>query len=479
MSLVNDMLRDLEQRNERPASALGNQSSVKAAQFVEADKPNNLPRLFLWVIGVSALLMTAWLLWQDQSSSPAVVNNDVQSAPPVEKTTDQPVIQEVKPAPTGPAIAEPKVEPIEPSRAVITEIKWAGTDQGGDLVVRLDGAADVQVVSQNENVIVIAFDDAILQTAVPRISNHLVKRVDLNTEPDRALLTVTTKLDSQFAFRVQQAPTTLILGVIAKEPSVKPVESVVVTEVVSEKSNSEEQPDATEQVKEVVQKPNGIKSGEELQVAHPNDAMVEKTRPSKPVTKATAKLSDQQSADRARRLINQGKLADAETLLLKSIVGQSSKSLASRRLLATLYLSTNNQSKAERLLSDSLALYPTDVALRKLQARIWLTSGQQAQAVSLLEKDKPAMKQDAEFYELLASAYQQDGNFTKAAQNYYQLLQFNNQVPRWWVGLGYAFEQSQRFQDARNAYRSAMQIPSIDSSLKQYAQQRIQALTGR
>ncbi|WP_415895385.1 tetratricopeptide repeat protein [Neptuniibacter sp. PT34_22] len=479
MSLVNDMLRDLEQRNERPASVPGNQSSVKAAQFVEADKPNNLPRLFLWVIGVSALLMTAWLLWQDQSSSPAVVNNDVQSAPSSEKTTDQPITQSLVPTPAETVVAEPKVEPIEPSRAVITEIKWAGTNQGGDLVVRLDGSADVQVVSQNKNVIVIAFDDAILQTVVPRVSNGLVKRVDLNSESDRALLTVTTQRDSQFAFRVQQAPTTLVLGVMAKEPSVKPVARVVATEVASEDSNSEEQTEVPKQVEEVVKKPNGIKSGEELQVAHPNDAMVEKTRPSKPVTKATVKLSDQQSADRARRLINQGKLADAETLLLRSIAGQSTKSLASRRLLATLYLSTNNQSKAERLLSDSLALFPSDAALRKLQARIWLTSGQQAQAASLLEKDKPAMNQDAEFYELLASAYQQDGNYTKAAQNYYQLLQFNNQVPRWWVGLGYAFEQSQRFQDARNAYQSAMQIPSIDSSLKQYAQQRIQALSGR
>lgn len=479
MSLVNDMLRDLEQRNERPASAPGNQTSVKAAQYVEADKPNNLPRLLLWIIGASALLMTAWLLWQDQSSSPAVVNNDVQSVPSSEKTTDQPVTPKVAPIPAVTVVAEPKLEPVEPSRAVITEIKWAGTEQGGDLVVRLDGAADVQVVSQSENVIVIAFDNAILQSAVPSISNSLVKRVDLTTESGRALLTVTTQRDSQFAFRVQQTPTTLVLGVMAKEPSVKPVERVAVTEVASEDNNPEERAEVPEQVEEVVKKPNGIKSGEELQVAHPNDAMVEKTRPSKPVTKATAKLSDQQAADRARRLINQGKLADAETLLLKSIAEQTAKSLASRRLLATLYLSTNNQLKAEGLLSDSLALYPSDASLRKLQARIWLTSGKQAQVVSLLENDKPALQQDAEFYELLASAYQQDGNFTKAAQSYYQLLQFNNQVPRWWVGLGYAFEQSQRFQDARNAYRSAMQIPSIDSSLKQYAQQRVQALSGR
>ncbi|WP_415899521.1 tetratricopeptide repeat protein [Neptuniibacter sp. QD48_11] len=477
MSLVNDMLRDLEQRNERPVSMDGNQSSIKAAQTVEVEKPNSLPRLILWFIGFSALLMTAWLLWQDQSSSSAVGNKEVQPALSSKGMTDQPVTPEVAPTPAVPVVVESKVEPVEPSRTVITEIKWAGTDQGGDLVVRLDGAADVQVVSQNANVIVIAFDDAILQSALPSISNGLVKSVDLNTESDRALLTVTTLRDSQFAFRVQQAPTTLILGVIAKESNVEAVEHV--PQVVSENHSLEEGVETTEKIEEIIKKTNAIKSGKELQVAHPNDVMAEKSRPSKPVTKVTAKLSDQQSADRARRLINQGKLADAETLLLKSIAEQVSNSLASRRLLATLYLSTGNQQKAERVLSDSLVLFPSDTALRKLQARIWLTSDQQIQAVSLLEKDKPAMKQDTEFYELLASAYQQSGNYTKSAQNYYQLLQLNNQVPRWWVGLGYAFEQSQRFHDALNAYRSAAKIPSIDSSLKQYAQQRVQALSGR
>ncbi|WP_415902342.1 tetratricopeptide repeat protein [Neptuniibacter sp. QD29_5] len=479
MSLVNDMLRDLEQRNERPVSMDGNQSSIKAAQTVEAEKPNSLPRLILWFIGFSALLMTAWLLWQEQSSSSTVANNDVQLVPALEKTKEKLIRQEVSQVPAIPVLVDQKAEPVKPSQAAITEIQWAGTEQGGDLVVRLDGATDVQVVSQNANVIVIAFDDAILQSALPSISNGLVKSVDLNTEYDRAVLTVTTLRDSQFAFRVQQAPTTLILGVFAKEPQVEAAEHVPVTQVVSENLNLEEVVETTQKVEEIAKKPNTIKSGKELQVAHPGDAMLEKSRPSKPVAKVTAKLSDQQSADRARRLINQGKLADAETLLLKSITEQVPNSLASRRLLATLYLSTGNQPKAESLLSDSLVQFPSDAALRKLQARIWLTSGQQIQAVSLLEKDKPAMKQDTEFYELLASAYQQSGNYTKSAQNYYQLLQLNNQVSRWWVGLAYAFEQSKRFHDALNAYRSAVKIPSIDSSLKQYAQQRVQALSGR
>lgn len=479
MSLVNDMLRDLEQRNERPASVPGNQSSVKAAQYVESDKPNTLPRLLLWLIGLSALLMTAWLLWQDQASAPVDVRNDVQTAKPIQKLVEQPVTDEPKQTAIVPVVEQLKPEPVASSQVVIREIQWAGTDQGGDLVVRLDGAADVQVVSQNDNVIVIAFDDVVLQTALPRISNGLVKRVDLNTESDRALLTVTTQRNSQFAFRVQQAPTTLILGVMAQEPEVQAVETVAVNQEVSEDSASEQSQQSQAVAEVIVTEPNKIKSGSELQVAHPKDAVTDKNRPSKPVTKATAKLSDQQSADRARRLINQGKLADAETLLLSSIAEQKSKSLASRRLLATLYLSTSNQPKAESLLADSLTIYPSDAGLRKLQARIWLSSSQQNQAVSLLERDKPSIKQDAEYYELLASAYQQDGKYTKAAQNYYQLLQLNNQVPRWWVGLGYSFEQSQRFQDARNAYRSAMQIPSIDSSLKQYAQQRIQALSGR
>jgi Flp pilus assembly protein TadD len=79
----------------------------------------------------------------------------------------------------------------------------------------------------------------------------------------------------------------------------------------------------------------------------------------------------------------------------------------------------------------------------------------------------------------MATALQKQGNPEKAAQVYYQLLQFENDVPRWWIGMGYALEQVKRYSDARSAYQRGMQIPAIDSGLKNYARQRVQALAGR
>jgi len=484
VSLVNDMLRDLEQRNERPATVPGNQKTVKAAQFVEVDPPSVWPRYALWGIGLIAVLTTAWLFWQQYSESSAstatigslkqqpattepklkqVQQPELQAEPLVEATPMVPVVEEsISEDTASPSALLPTKKPAQPS---IELIQWAGTDQGGDLVVRLKGSADVQVLSQSDKVIVIAFDGVVLQTALPVINNPLIKRVDVNVADQRAVLTVTTRLLSQFAFRVQQEPTTLILGVLPKEPRPTAVvaapkpSKVELAEVVTESSSQTGGSKA-------------IKATTEL----PAEA---EPRQVQPVTKSVSKLSEKQQVERAKRLINKGRMAEAETLLQSTIKQQPQDSVAARRLLATLYLSSANSAKADALLKQSLALSPKDVPLRKLQARSWIAAGQQAKAIELLQSAKPAIAKDSEFYELLAGAYQQNANYPEAAQHYYQLLQSNNSVPRWWIGLGYSLEQSQRYADARNAYSSAIQIPSIDSSLKHYAKQRIQALSGR
>lgn len=475
------MLRDLEQRNERPASVPGNQKTVKAAQFVEAEPASRWPRYTLWLIGVIAVFTTTWLLWQEYSernTTVAAIAN-LNQKPTVTEPKLEPLQQATQEAGTAvakartvPAVEESTIEEIppmvvkEPIAPSIQLIQWAGTDQGGDLVVRLKGSADVQVLSQSDKVIVVAFDDVVLRTALPVIDNRLIKRVDVNVADQRAVLTVTTRQLSQFAFRVQQEPTTLILGVLPKEP--RPAA------VPAPKPSNEPEVAVTEtKIKATTQT---IKSVAELPLAHSAETQ---ERQVQPVTKSSTKLSAKQQVERANRLIKKGRVAEAETLLRETIGQQPQNSLAARRLLATLYLSTGHSAKADDLLKQSLALSPKDVPLRKLQARSWIAAGQQEKVIKLLLPAKPVMSKDPEFYELLAGAYQQNANYPEAAQHYYQLLQSNNGVPRWWIGLGYSLEQSQRYVDARNAYSSAIQIPSIDSGLKHYAKQRIQALSGR
>ena len=108
-----------------------------------------------------------------------------------------------------------------------------------------------------------------------------------------------------------------------------------------------------------------------------------------------------------------------------------------------------------------------------------MAKGDSASAVKLLIMNPPPLSKDSEYYELMASAYQQNSQQEQSASVYYQLLKFDSSQPRWWVGLGYALEQAGRFQEARTAYQNGLQIPAIDSQLKNYARQRSSALAGR
>ncbi len=505
MSLVNDMLRDLEQRNERPTDVPGNDSSVKAAQYVEETPESKTPRLILWLIGVVAVSTTLWLLWQDQATKPDVVADIPKTTEVKDKQTS--VINETRAVETTePASAQPGVNEAEvvivaevpnlsqssssvqndsiaatvleestvseetTGTIAINEIKWAGTDFGGDLVVRLNGDADVQVLNQKGNSIVVAFDDVAMRTTLPFISSPFIDRLDMDvdSEQGRTLLTLTTYRPSQFAFRVQQTPTTLILGVIPKQ------ERPVSTD--EGLAASSDVPDTVKPDESVEQEASVIRSGEALQVI--SSAQDEGKKTVRPVAKSSKALNDNQSADRARAMVNRGDVSGAENILRTMVARGGNQAVNSRVLLSTLLLSQGKTADAQLLVTQSLKLHSQNSQLKKLQARLWITGNQSEKAASLLSQSPPIINNDPEYYELMATAWQQQGSPDKAANIYYQLLQQNNDMPRWWVGMGYALEQGRRYSDARNAYQSGMQIPSIDSSLKNYARQRIQALAG-
>lgn len=501
MSLVNDMLRDLEQRNERTTAVPGEQASVKAAQQVEREPSSSVSRIILWVIGVTALLMTAWLLWQEQQSKsdttvvvvpektvPENVAIKIPVAEPKQEKplqqaigeTEQPVQANVSGAQK---VAKTQVAEVLPEPTVINEIRWAGTEQGGDLVVRLNQDADIQILSQSDKQIRVALENVQLRAALPFIGSDYVKRLDVSRQDQRVLLSLTTKPNSQFSFRVQQQPTTLILGVLP-QPELGNTAAIAAlatvasgVELVTEEDPA---PTAAEDVEpaesEQILKPAAIKSAQELQV---HSEVTEKpAQPRKPVTKGKQGSSDRTVAANARQLINRGQLGKAREMLETHINVKPDAAQNSRVLLATLLMSIGD-TKAEQLIAESRVLTPDDVALNKLQARLWISQLKPQQAQALLQRAAPTVAQDTEYYELLATTYQQMQQPQQAARIYYQLLELNSGVPRWWIGMGYSLEQSQRYSEARNAYQSALQIPAIGASLKKYAQQRVAALQGR
>ncbi len=351
---------------------------------------------------------------------------------------------------------------VEKQSAVIRSILWSGTEMGGDLVVRLDGEADIQLLGQDTTSVSIAFEDVQLETDLPNISGPLIDRIDVFRDNSRTELMLTTKVDSQFAFRVQHTPTTMILGVLPQESTTQP----------SAEFKTKPEP-------VVEQKPQQPKPLVKTQVTETTASVAAKTKPAEPIKKTQRVVSDQEANLQARKLIQKGQLDRALEILQKRIKAEPEKSPAARGYLATLQLSAGMGRDAKLLLQESLQIHPDDLALRKLQSRLLLTEGNAAQSLVLLQQSLPEVGKDPEYHELLATAHQQQGQYEAAAKIYYSLLQHQNNTPRWWVGMAYSLELDKRYGEALMAYRSAVHIPGITASLKTYAEQRVKALSGR
>ena len=460
MSLVNDMLRDLEQRNKKD-SVTSSPSPIKAAQAAEYQQPQQDMgglKLLLVLFSLVVIGVTIWLLLSETFlQSPSNINvNDLQQQVSGNTVT---VPQKIEDKTLDIALEE------VPNKTVkISDILWSGTETGGDLVVRLDGAADIQLIGQDRNSVNIAFEDVELEADLPDVSGRLIDRIDVFRDNSRTELMLTTRIESQFAFRVQHSPTTMILGVLPQE---------VVSSDIEEQVPQPEVGVVLEPM-QIVQKPVTKTSA----LASTQSAVVN-SRPMQPIKKTQRIASDEESVVQARKFVQKGQLAEALRVLEKRIDQSIEGSSSSRGYLATLLLSSGMHQEAQLLLQESLQIHADDFTLRKLQSRLHISQGNIAESLSLLRQSLPMVKDDPEYHELLATAYQQQGMYEQAAKVYFTLLQHKSNTPRWWVGMAYSLELDKRYEEALRAYRSAVQIPGISASLKTYTEQRLQALSRR
>lgn len=456
MSLVNDMLRDLEQRNKKD-SVSGSDAPIKAAQTTDYQSPQKNfggLKLVLILFSLIAIGLTVWILLVEKAfeSEPIANANDVQQQA-------ESVIAQQKAEDNALKVNE---EIVADNRVTIHSILWSGTEIGGDLVVRLDGEADIQLLGQDRNSVNIAFEGVELAADLPNASGSLIDRIDVFRDNSRTELMLTTRVESQFAFRVQHSPTTMILGVLPQ--------------VVDHSENKDDAPQQ-EVFQETVQKVQKLVS--KIPASVISKTAVAVPRPVQPIKKTQRIASDQEAVSQARKLVQKGQLAEAFSVLEKRIAQNSEESAVSRGYLATLQLSSGMRQEAQLLLQESLQIHASDYTLRKLQARLLLSQGKTMESLSLLQHSQPRVEEDPEYHELLATAYQQQGNYEQSAKVYFALLEHRNNTPRWWVGMAYSLELDKRYEEALRAYRSAVQIPGITASLKTYAEQRVNALSGR
>ncbi|TFH75809.1 hypothetical protein E3V39_06915 [Gammaproteobacteria bacterium LSUCC0112] len=148
----------------------------------------------------------------------------------------------------------------------------------------------------------------------------------------------------------------------------------------------------------------------------------------------------------------------------------------SRETLAKLLIQQGETERAMQAIELGLAIAPNQNGYRKLKARLLLQSGAAIDAVNTLVVSVPSIVSDTEYHDLLASAYLASQQHENAAATYQALLQQDATEGRWWYGLAASLDALGRTSDALTAYDRALQQSSLNPRLRQVSQQRSQAI---
>ncbi|MEB0089731.1 tetratricopeptide repeat protein [Pseudomonas sp. CCI4.2] len=149
------------------------------------------------------------------------------------------------------------------------------------------------------------------------------------------------------------------------------------------------------------------------------------------------------------------------------------------RTLARAYLANGQQALLLTWLPSQLKQWPNDSELRLLFARSQLQSGDARGAVATLEQNPPALAQEPTYYALLAASYQQTAQWQKSAGLYEQLTQLRPAQAAWQLGLGIALERLAQPVEAARHYRFAERGQGLDDGARRFASERAVALGGK
>jgi tetratricopeptide (TPR) repeat protein len=202
--------------------------------------------------------------------------------------------------------------------------------------------------------------------------------------------------------------------------------------------------------------------------------------PAEQIEKTVHPLSD---AQRAEQLFQRGvtELGSGDRsqagLTLQSALEIDPAHGRSRETLAALMLNEGRVAEAAAVLSDGLRLTPQATALAKLYARILAEQGDSAAAIAVLEQAQSAGNNDTEYLALLAAFYQREQRHVQAAQTYQRVLQLRPAMASWWMGLALSMESLGESATALAAYQRAQQLGGLSRDVRTFVAERIRLLS--
>ena len=190
-------------------------------------------------------------------------------------------------------------------------------------------------------------------------------------------------------------------------------------------------------------------------------------------------VSPEQRADaefrQAVAAMQQGHIADA-IAGYRTVLRLDAGHDEARQALAALLLESKQGAEAERVLQERLNTRPGHTGFAMLLARLQVEHDALDQATATLEKSLPYADAQADYQAFFAALLQRRNRHKEAITHYQIALQLAPDNGIWLMGYGISLQAVQRTDDARDAFRRALESRTLSPSLQTFVQQKLKNL---
>lgn len=191
------------------------------------------------------------------------------------------------------------------------------------------------------------------------------------------------------------------------------------------------------------------------------------------------RMSPQQQAEgefnQAADLIQQGR-GDEARRHLENALHLNPSHVQARLVLASLLLGSKRGAEAESVLQEGLRNDPTQARLSMLLARLQVERGALAQAQETLQKTLPYANGQAEYQAFLAAVLQRQNLHEEAVLHYQAALRLSPGTGAWWMGMGISLQALKRNDEARDAFKHAIDSGTLSAELQDFVKRKIKEL---
>jgi len=147
-----------------------------------------------------------------------------------------------------------------------------------------------------------------------------------------------------------------------------------------------------------------------------------------------------------------------------------------RQALVALLLEEKRGSDAERLLQERLDAKPDHTGFAMLLARLQVERGATGEAQVTLERSLAFGEARADYLAFLAALQQRNNFHAEAVAHYQAALQLQPGNGAWLMGSGISLQALKRNEEAKAAFRQALDSKTLSPELQAFVQRKLKGL---